>query len=80
MKLWRFMFILGAALLAACNRPASFSGILGQTGPAGKLTAVAVDNPASQNVSVQENPATPLPRRPNYQPGELVDYTAQTGD
>jgi murein DD-endopeptidase MepM/ murein hydrolase activator NlpD len=23
---------------------------------------------------------TPLPTRPNYQPGELVDYTAQTGD
>ena len=91
MKLWRYTprvrgaFILGAALLVSClacearNRPASLLGGR-QTGAAGKLTAVAVDNPASQNVSVQENLATPLPRRPNYQPGELVDYTAQTGD
>ena len=31
--------------------------------------------------SVQQHPtATPFPTRPPYQPGELVDYTAQTGD
>lgn len=29
----------------------------------------------------EENPAVPpLPTRPNYRPGELVDYTAQSGD
>lgn len=41
---------------------------------------------APQAGDVQESPAseltarTPIPERPAYSPGELVDYTAQTGD
>jgi LasA protease len=38
---------------------------------------------ATSNASGVEAPLvaqTPLPKRPNYRPGELVDYTAQTGD
>ncbi len=50
------------------------------------LSACAPSVPSELNVSAGESqpaPAmdvTPLPTRPNYKPGELVDYTAQSGD
>ncbi len=38
-------------------------------------------DPSSVNEAGESIPAsTPLPTRPSYAPGELVDYTAQTGD
>ncbi|HEX9019457.1 MAG TPA: LysM peptidoglycan-binding domain-containing protein [Anaerolineaceae bacterium] len=42
-----------------------------------------VSGPGSTPAAVRAAPTTkitPLPTRPVYQPGELVDYTAQTGD
>ncbi len=37
-------------------------------------------NPQGKSlIEIQDTP-TPMPTRPIYQPGELVDYTAQTGD
>ena len=37
--------------------------------------------PAAPSQTPTEGPtSTPLPKRPEYDPGELVDYTAQTGD
>jgi LasA protease len=60
-----------ALLLSACQpQVASFS------------SGVAAENVAPQQADVTPaGPAlTPLPPRPVYSPGELVDYTAQTGD
>jgi LasA protease len=34
----------------------------------------------SQNPTPEPSAATPLPGRPSYAPGELVDYVVQTGD
>jgi murein DD-endopeptidase MepM/ murein hydrolase activator NlpD len=50
------------------------------------LTACAPSAPAEVAMAAGESPSTPqvdvtpLPTRPNYKPGELVDYTAQSGD
>src|SRR5512133_2181739 len=60
------LFLSLMALLAACGSPQSNS-------PA----------PVSPSDPVFPTPAavfTPLPTRPPYEPGELVDYIAQTGD
>lgn len=35
---------------------------------------------SNSNPEVEVVTPTPLPTRPVYSPGELVDYTAQTGD
>lgn len=64
------------------------------TRPAGWITAVVLVLSACSTGPVETPPAetqptgiptpavspTPIPERPLYQPGELVDYTAQTGD
>lgn len=52
------------------------SGCLPELPPDG-LPAESTATPAPE--IIQEMP-TPLPTRPAYQPGEQVDYTAQTGD
>lgn len=50
------------------------------------LTACAPSAPVEIVMAAGESPSTPqvvvtpLPTRPNYKPGELVDYTAQSGD
>ena len=44
-----------------------------------ELTPSPVVDAASANQSA-EDPGQPFPTRPPFQPGELVDYTAQTGD
>jgi LysM repeat protein len=63
--------LLIALLLSACQpQAASFS------------SGVAAEQAAPQQAeATPAGPApTPLPTRPVYSPGELVDYTAQTGD
>jgi LasA protease len=70
----RFFTILAVfgIVISACNFSAypkqPFSGIQPTLPPSGPKAA-----PAS-------NAPTPLPSRPAYKPGELVDYTAQSGD
>ena len=66
------VFLVIAALLVGACQPqvASFS------------SGVSAEEAAPQQAeATPENPvSTPLPTRPVYSPGELVDYTAQTGD
>ena len=50
--------------LAACN-------------PSSSVSIAATSTPVPTPTQIQ---VTPLPTRPVYQPGELVDYIAQTGD
>lgn len=60
-----------AVLLSACSAPA-------QVAPAvvAPLEELALAAPAQADLPTP----TPQPERPRYQPGELVDYLAQTGD
>ncbi len=46
------------------------------------LLAAGAEQPTLPVQAQEEQPVrvTPLPTRPSYAPGELVDYTAQTGD
>jgi len=62
------LFLSFLLLLTSCN-PSS-SGSVNDSTPEAELsnTSGAISSP------------TPLPTRKNYTPGELVDYTAQTGD
>ena len=63
---WLTVLIIAALLLSGCGR-----GLPTQTTDQPLLYA-PTPNPNFQ--------ATPLPARPIYKPGQLVDYTAQTGD
>jgi LasA protease len=67
--------LLAAFLLSACQpQSSSFSsGAFAQAANPTVPTQVAQSAPAGIS-------ATPLPTRPAYSPGELVDYIAQTGD
>jgi LysM repeat protein len=46
------------------------------------INTVSPTQTPSQNLVINQSnvTTTPLPTRPQYSPGELVDYTAQTGD
>lgn len=59
---------LSALILGACQGQVS----LPQVNP--------VENVAVAQATIDAPSATPLPLRPAYSPGELVDYVAQTGD
>src|ERR1700690_96271 len=65
-KTIKSFFILGILLTVSACSPSSFAR------PTPQLSGT---NPASA-----QNSITPIPTRPLYKPGELVDYTAQTGD
>ncbi len=70
----KLTFALVASLILSACVPAAPSASNNQ-GPA------LIDDQAPGNESaVLSISATPLPTRPNYKPGELVDYIAQTGD
>lgn len=68
-RLLTILFIAGIVLSScsfpARNKPSNATPFPLQSGP--------------QSAPVSESP-TPLPVRPNYRPGELVDYIAQSGD
>ena len=82
-------------LMMACNMPRAVIGLATQPNPdsammgtmvAQTLTAYPSNSlltiPTSTPAILETPPAasaTPLPGRPEYQPGELVDYTAQSG-
>jgi len=61
-----FFFLILAFLLAACS-PAMQPTMILPTG-------------SSQEQTPELPEMTPFPTRPAYEPGELVEYTAQTGD
>ncbi len=63
---WQISTALAAVLLISSCSPA----VNPQTEP---VAALSESNP-------QVQPSTPLPTRPSFAPGELVDYTAQSGD
>lgn len=63
--------LAAAALLSACELPASPESLLQST-----ETSTAPITP----VALSSGTATPIPVRANYQPGQLVDYVAQSGD
>lgn len=65
------ILLIFALLLTSCSPQVSSIS----SGPPVEVTPVAQSEPTP------EGPAsTPLPTRPAYAPGDLVDYTAQTGD
>ena len=61
-------FLLGMVVLLAACRPAA----AGNRAPLAASPAAATPTPTLEG--------TPLPTRPEYAPGTLVDYTAQDGD
>src|SRR4030067_2932609 len=63
--------LLVALLVSACQPPPASLGLVAPEAPA-ESTPREPRPPASL--------ATPLPTRPAYAPGELVDYVVQTGD
>lgn len=67
-KMWHALtaFLICALLMSACAQPQPIAQI-----PLIKTTPQSIED---------ENVATPLPGRPVYAPGTLVDYTAQSGD
>jgi len=64
--------LLLAALLASACQP--------QPASIGLVAPEAQAETAAQELQSLAAPATPLPTRPAYAPGELVDYVVQTGD
>jgi len=70
---WIILLILVGLLLSACQpQPSSIA-----------LARPEEYQETTQEVSepqIQDQLITPLPTRPPFAPGELVDYTAQTGD
>jgi LasA protease len=69
----RVWYVLGALgfLLGGCGRPGPF-----QSFPAGPASSGPTTEPKGGDAIA----ATPIPTRPDYAPGELVDYVAQAGD
>ncbi len=69
-----FLYLLVLALsLSACQPQASSLS-------ASMPEVNANDPQAAKDASLQAELPEPQPTRPHYSPGELVDYTAQTGD
>jgi LysM repeat protein len=68
---WPVLVLLTGLGLGAC-----------QAQPAPLVPAIQAAQPEVQEVAaaIEQPQATPLPTRPPYSPGELVDYTVQTGD
>jgi len=63
--------IAAALALSACSSSPSFSRI---------PTPLISETPGGPGSALEGGQPTPLPTRPNYKPGELVDYVAQSGD
>jgi murein DD-endopeptidase MepM/ murein hydrolase activator NlpD len=68
-RAWIAAFWLVGVLISAC-----------QPAPVVAPVVQAQITPLAQSVQESTLIATPLPTRPPYLPGELVDYTVQTGD
>jgi LasA protease len=76
---WLALVLLAATLLGACQPVAGLpdSGGGAEAGSLGRdLQAAAVHDALTPGAT----PTSAFPSRPRYQPAQLVDYTAQTGD
>ncbi|MEW6717431.1 MAG: LysM peptidoglycan-binding domain-containing protein [Chloroflexota bacterium] len=62
-------FCLLALIVGSC-RPQPVSGV----------PLSISEEPSTASSEANSTPPTPLPKRPIYQPGQLVEYTAQPGD
>ena len=73
------LILLAATILGACQPVASLpdSGVGAEGSLPGPDSQAAAVNDA---LTVGATPTAAFPSRPRYQPGQLVDYTAQTGD
>jgi murein DD-endopeptidase MepM/ murein hydrolase activator NlpD len=71
-KVFCAVTLLCTLLASACQPQAGSLPATQAAPPAAAEAALAVTPPAT--------PTLPYPSRPRYAPGELVDYTAQTGD
>ena len=58
-------------VMTSCGGPSSFPY---------KPLSPSSGSPSATDAAPGGGRPTPIPTRPNYKPGELVDYTAQTGD
>jgi len=73
--IWITGLLAFSLLLAACQ-----SQVAAQE-PANPTAPIQDENRQTLEAGTEDKPAsTPLPERPMYAPGELVDYTAQSGD
>lgn len=73
------LILLSGTILSACQVDASALGPgaqIAEAAPIENQSAQAQAEPLNQFESIP----TPFPTRPLYNPGELVDYIAQTGD
>ena len=69
---WLRLLLLPALLLSACQP---------QSAPPSLLLSELANTPIAEALPASaQGAATPIPARPVYAPGELVDYLAQTGD
>ncbi|MBN1145932.1 MAG: LysM peptidoglycan-binding domain-containing protein [Anaerolineales bacterium] len=76
---WAALFLVMAVLLSACRPGVALLSAGGQPEAAAQsydLQAAAMP----EALTPEATPTSAFPSRPRYQPGELVDYTAQTGD
>jgi hypothetical protein len=72
-KLYTYLIIF-TVILSGCSS-------LNFENPSGQSEGMPSQSPTQNLIINQPNiTVTPLPTRPPYSPGELVDYTAQTGD
>ncbi len=75
---YRFLAVL--ALLTTGCQPVVASGYSQDAAALQTVTAVAAEVVEPVAATLQASPTPWYPERPRYQPGELVDYTAQSGD
>ena len=78
-KYWVLIFLFAGTVLTACQGGLVDAASSSQSADISESENILaeVDSPANLEENVI---ATPYPTRPLYEPGELVDYTAQTGD
>ena len=74
-KLFQYfiLFTIIGVILSGCAAPVNQNQVTAQD-------QLPTDTPDNIKISQPNITTTPLPKRPQYSPGELVDYIAQTGD
>lgn len=73
LRFWVILVAVFSLLLGGCNFPSAAD-------PQSELNWETMQASAGTPGALQTATPEPIPTRPIYAPGELVDYTAQTGD